>query len=82
VFDHGGARRAAEKMGIRFLGEVPLDLRVREAGDQGMPIVAGDPEGAQAQAFFAIARQVAGAVSTQAMKAPRLPVIGGAQPRA
>ena len=83
VFDHGGARRAAEKMGIRFLGEVPLDLKVREAGDKGIPIVAGDPEGAQAQAFFGIARQVAGAVSTQVMKAPRLPVIGGApQPRA
>jgi ATP-binding protein involved in chromosome partitioning len=82
VFDHGGARLAAEKMGIRFLGEVPLDLKVREAGDQGMPIVAGDPEGPLSQAFFGIARQVAGAVSTQAMKAPRLPVIGGAQPRA
>ncbi len=83
IFDHGGARAAADKMGIRFLGEVPLDLRVREAGDQGVPVVASDPEGPQARAFFEVARNVAGAVSAQVLKAPRLPVIGGVtQPRA
>jgi ATP-binding protein involved in chromosome partitioning len=82
IFDHGGARKAAEKMGIRFLGEIPLDLKVREGGDQGVPIVAGDPEGPQAKAFQAMARNVAGAVSVEVIgKAPRLPVIG-AQPRA
>ncbi|HZZ84491.1 MAG TPA: Mrp/NBP35 family ATP-binding protein [Anaeromyxobacteraceae bacterium] len=81
VFSHGGAKAAAEKMGIRFLGEIPLDLAVREGGDAGLPIVAGQPDGPQAQAFMAMARNVAGAVSTQVMKAPRLPVIG-AQPRA
>lgn len=81
IFDHGGARTAAERMGIRFLGEIPLDLAVREGGDRGVPVVAGAPEGPQAQAFLAVAREVAGAVSVQNMKAPRLPVIG-AQPRA
>jgi ATP-binding protein involved in chromosome partitioning len=81
IFDHGGVRAAAEKMGIRFLGEIPLDLAVREGGDQGVPIVAGAPDGPQAQAFVAAAQQVAGAVSVQNMKAPKLPVIG-AQPRA
>ncbi len=80
VFSHGGARLAAEKMGIRFLGEIPLDLAVREGGDAGVPIVAGQPESPQAQAFLAMARNVAGAVSTQVTKTPRLPVIG-AQPR-
>ncbi|HET9596056.1 MAG TPA: Mrp/NBP35 family ATP-binding protein [Anaeromyxobacteraceae bacterium] len=81
IFDHGGVRAAAEKLGIRFLGEIPLDLAVREGGDQGVPIVAGAPDGPQAQAFVAAAQQVAGAVSVQNMKAPKLPVIG-AQPRA
>jgi ATP-binding protein involved in chromosome partitioning len=80
IFDKGGARTAAEKMGIRFLGEVPLDLAIREGGDHGVPIVAGQPEGPQAAALLAVARNVAGAVSTQVLKAPRLPVIG-AQPR-
>jgi ATP-binding protein involved in chromosome partitioning len=81
IFDHGGARAAAEKMGIRFLGEIPLDLAVREGGDKGVPIVAGEPDGPQAKAFLDAARQVAGSISVQNMKAPKLPVIG-AQPRA
>ncbi len=81
IFDKGGARAAAEKMGIRFLGEIPIDLAIREGGDRGVPIVAGNPESPQAQSFLAMARNVAGAVSTQVLKAPRLPVIG-AQPRA
>ena len=81
IFDHGGVRTAAEKMGIRFLGEIPLDLAVREGGDKGVPIVAGQPDSPQAQAFVAAAKQVAGAVSIQNMKAPKLPVLG-AQPRA
>jgi ATP-binding protein involved in chromosome partitioning len=83
IFDHGGARTAAEKMGIRFLGEIPIDLAIREGGDKGTPIVASALDSPQAQAFLAVARNVAGAVSTQVLKAPRLPVIGGAaQPRA
>ncbi len=82
IFSHGGAQLAAQKMGIRFLGDVPIDLAIREGGDRGTPIVAGAPESPQAQAFFTVARNVAGAVSTQVLKAPRLPVIGGAQPRA
>jgi ATP-binding protein involved in chromosome partitioning len=76
IFDKGGARTAAEKMGIKFLGEVPIDLAIREGGDQGMPIVAGHPDGPQAAAFFTIARNVGGAVSMSVVKAPRLPVIG------
>jgi ATP-binding protein involved in chromosome partitioning len=81
IFAHGGARTAAEKMGIRFLGEIPIDLAIREGGDHGVPIVSGSPESPQAAAFLTVARNVAGAVSTQVLKAPRLPVIGG-QPRA
>jgi ATP-binding protein involved in chromosome partitioning len=81
IFDKGGAASAAEKMGIRFLGAVPLDLSIRQGGDQGVPICAGAPDSPQSQAFFTVARNVAGAVSQQVLKAPRLPVIGS-QPRA
>lgn len=81
IFDKGGVRTAAEKMGIRFLGDVPLDLAIREGGDNGVPIVVGQPDSPQAAALLAVAKNVAGAVSTQILKAPRLPVIG-AQPRA
>jgi ATP-binding protein involved in chromosome partitioning len=81
IFAHGGARAAADKMGIRFLGEIPIDLAIREGGDKGVPVVSGAPESPQSEAFLTVARNVAGAVSTQVLKAPRLPVIG-AQPRA
>src|SRR5512145_3149414 len=81
IFAHGGARAAADKMGIRFLGEIPIDLAIREGGDHGVPVVSGAPESPQAEAFLTVAKNVAGAVSTQVLKAPRLPVIG-AQPRA
>jgi ATP-binding protein involved in chromosome partitioning len=81
IFDHGGGRAAAERMGIRFLGEIPLDLAIREGGDKGFPIVAESPESPQAKAFLEMAKQVAGAISTQNMKAPKLPVIG-MRPRA
>jgi ATP-binding protein involved in chromosome partitioning len=81
IFDRGGARAAAEKLGIRFLGEIPIDLAIRQGGDEGVPVTSGQPDGPQASAFFSVARNVAGAVSTQVVKAPRLPVIGS-QPRA
>ncbi len=76
IFDKGGAKAAAEKMGIPFLGDVPIDLAIRVGGDSGVPICSGAPDSNQAKAFFAVARNVAGAVSQQAMKAPKLPVIG------
>jgi len=59
VFGHGGARAAAEDLGLEFLGELPLDPSTRRAGDEGKPIVAAQPESAQARAFLDVARQVA-----------------------
>ncbi|HUF55351.1 MAG TPA: Mrp/NBP35 family ATP-binding protein [Thermohalobaculum sp.] len=59
IFGHGGARREAERLGLPFLGEVPLDLSIREAGDSGAPIVASRPSSPQAQAFLDIAGRMA-----------------------
>jgi ATP-binding protein involved in chromosome partitioning len=58
IFGHGGARREAERLGVAFLGEVPLLLDIRTSSDAGTPIVAAAPDGPAAQAFAAIARQV------------------------
>ena len=55
IFTHGGARKAAAQMGVAFLGEVPLDMAIREGSDMGRPVVASDPEGAHAKAYRAIA---------------------------
>ena len=59
VFGRGGAAEAADDLGVEFLGEVPLDVAIRESADVGVPIVATDPDSPQAQAFFRIAEQVA-----------------------
>jgi ATP-binding protein involved in chromosome partitioning len=58
VFAHGGARHEAERVGVPFLGEVPLDIVIRANSDAGRPVVAAEPDGPQAQAFRAIARKV------------------------
>ncbi len=63
IFGHGGARDAAEELGIDFLGEIPIEPGVREAGDSGIPVVVGDPESAPARAFEQIAGKVAARLS-------------------
>ena len=69
IFGHGGARKEATRLGVPFLGEVPLLLAIRETGDRGTPIAAAEPDGAAAQAFAAIAARVAEAVE-QRLAAP------------
>ncbi len=62
IFGHGGVRAEAEKLGVPFLGELPLSLDVRVAGDGGTPIAAGD--GPMADAYGALAaRLVAGGMA-------------------
>jgi ATP-binding protein involved in chromosome partitioning len=58
IFGHGGARREAERLGVPFLGEVPLAMTIRETSDAGRPVVATDPDSPHAQAFRAIAAAV------------------------
>jgi ATP-binding protein involved in chromosome partitioning len=58
IFGHGGARSEAARLGVPFLGEVPLLLDVRESGDAGRPILMSAPDSAGAQAFTAIAASV------------------------
>ena len=58
IFGHGGAKAEAEKLGIPFLGEVPLDMDIRVAADSGAPIVAAKPHLPQARAFIDIAERL------------------------
>jgi ATP-binding protein involved in chromosome partitioning len=51
VFGHGGVASEAQKLDVPLLAEIPLDLQIRLAADGGVPIVAAQPDGAQAQAF-------------------------------
>ena len=58
IFSHGGARREAERLGAEFLGELPLDIAIRETSDGGRPIVASSPDSAHAKVYRAIAARV------------------------
>ena len=55
IFGHGGARREAARLGVPFLGEVPLVMAIRESSDAGTPVVASEPDGMAAKAYIAIA---------------------------
>jgi ATP-binding protein involved in chromosome partitioning len=59
IFGRGGAREAAENLGVEFLGEIPLAAEVRVGGDTGVPVVIGHPESEQTAAFIELAEQVA-----------------------
>ncbi len=59
IFGEGGGRRMAEQYGLELLGTLPLDIRIREQADSGMPTVVADPDGALAEAYRRIARATA-----------------------
>ena len=58
IFGHGGAKREAERLGVTFLGEVPLQMEIRETSDSGQPVVVSKPEGAEAKIYRGIATKV------------------------
>jgi ATP-binding protein involved in chromosome partitioning len=62
IFAHGGARHEAEMHGAPFLGEIPLDVMIRETSDGGAPVVASAPESPQAAAYIALAQRVRAAL--------------------
>ncbi len=58
IFGHGGARSEAERIGVPFLGEVPLEMAIRETSDRGAPVVVSEPEGVHAAIYRKIATMV------------------------
>lgn len=58
IFSFGGGERAAEKLGVPFLGRIPIDPAIRDGGDTGRPIVVANPASPQAAAFRAIAQKL------------------------
>ncbi len=78
IFGSGGGSAFADEMGVPFLGEVPLGIEVREAGDKGIPVVVSNPESPQAKAFRRVAEEVARYISIEAMK-PELVIMSKAR---
>jgi len=78
IFAHGGAKAEAQKLGVDFLGEIPLHIDIRETSDGGNPIVASAPDGEHARIFKAIAARVwektQAALGDRSRQAPRIVV--------
>jgi ATP-binding protein involved in chromosome partitioning len=66
VFGSGGGERMAQEYGVRLLGELPLDAKIREETDSGEPTVVAEPGSARAQAYLKMARSTAGALAVRA----------------
>jgi len=79
IFGHGGARHEAQRLGVPFLGEVPLQMAIRETSDAGRPIVATKPDSPEAQIYRDIAQGVREALAggrSGSRAAPRIVVEG------
>ena len=75
IFNHGGAKHEAERLGVPYLGEVPLSMPIRESADAGRPIVVTQPESPQADAYKAIARGLLDSLAgSRRRAAPRIVV--------
>jgi ATP-binding protein involved in chromosome partitioning len=72
IFGHGGARSEARRLGVPFLGEIPLVPLIRETSDAGTPITVQAPHSKEAEAFRAIAQEVAAGVALAQRAAPRI----------
>ncbi len=74
IFSHGGAKAEAEKIGMRFLGAAPLDMKVRESSDEGAPVAATEPNSPAAQPYLALAQAVREELTKAGRKAPTFSV--------
>jgi ATP-binding protein involved in chromosome partitioning len=70
IFGQGGARRASERLGVPFLGVIPLDPRVCQSSDRGQPIVTSMPDSPVAKAFRQVAEALGDLVREETPSAP------------
>ena len=71
IFSRGGAKRAAERFNIPYLGEIPITPALREGGDQGVPILVQDPRSPVSKSFLEIAAKLAGQLSIASERAKK-----------
>jgi ATP-binding protein involved in chromosome partitioning len=72
IFGHGGARAEAERLGVEFLGELPLKLAIRELADAGTPIVAARPDSEEAAAYQRIATRLREKLGERGSAGPKI----------
>jgi ATP-binding protein involved in chromosome partitioning len=75
IFGHGGARAEAARIGVPFLGEVPLAMTIRENSDAGTPVMVSAPDGVHAAAYREIATKIADQLQASGITRPAAPEI-------
>jgi ATP-binding protein involved in chromosome partitioning len=73
IFSHGGGERAAQKLGVPFLGYIPIDPAIRMGGDQGTPIVVADPSSPVSKAFKEVANRIIARLIGEAAEGAKTP---------
>jgi len=76
IFGHGGARAEAERLNVPFLGEVPLDMEIREKSDSGQPVLVTSPDGPHAKIYRGIAARVRDGLAGSSRPAPKIVIEG------
>ena len=74
IFGHGGAEAEASRLGLPFLGKIPLEMEIRETADAGTPIVNSQPDSPHAKAYMGIAKSVVSSLDTAAPQAPKITI--------
>ena len=72
IFSHGGAHEEADRLGVEFLGEIPLDIDIRTTSDSGQPIVVSQPESDHAKVYRGIADRVWAKLSVSSRAMPEI----------
>ena len=75
IFSHGGGERAAQKLGVPFLGAIPIDPAIRMGGDQGAPIVVADPSSPVSKAFKDVAARIMARLNGEGAEGAKTPAV-------
>jgi ATP-binding protein involved in chromosome partitioning len=75
IFGHGGAEASSKKLGIPFLGSIPLDQKIRENADAGLPIVAADPSSPISKTYMDIVKKLAAQISMASFQQPAIKIV-------
>jgi len=74
IFGHGGAEAEAKRLGLPFLGKIPLEMDIRATADAGTPIVNSQPDSPHAKRYLDIAKSVVESLDAAAPAAPKITI--------
>ena len=74
IFSRGGAEEEAKRLGLPFLGAIPLEMAIRAGADAGQPVLVSDPQGEHSKAYLNIAEKLLGALPEQSRPAPKITI--------